>query len=68
LVRTQANGAEREVFVDLSNPADPFGSGPVRSGDLILVDRKRNVFRDIVLPLIGVAGSAASIYLVIKRY
>jgi polysaccharide export outer membrane protein len=67
LVRTQSNGTQREVSVDLSNPADPFGSGPVHSGDLILVDRKRNVLRDIVLPVVGLAGSVASLYLFIDR-
>jgi polysaccharide export outer membrane protein len=67
LVRTQPNGSERELSVDLSNPADPVGSGPVHSGDLILVDRKKNVFRDIVLPVIGLAGSVASLYLFIDR-
>jgi polysaccharide export outer membrane protein len=67
LIRTQPNGSEREVSVDLSNPADPFGSGPVHSGDLILVDRKKNIFRDIVLPVVGLAGSVASLYLFIDR-
>jgi polysaccharide biosynthesis/export protein len=67
LVRTQANGSQREVSVDLSNPADPFGSGPVHSGDLILVDRKKNIFRDIVLPVVGLAGSVASLYLFVDR-
>jgi polysaccharide export outer membrane protein len=67
LVRTQVNGAERELSVDLTNPTDPIGSGPVHSGDLILVDRKKNIFRDIVLPVIGLAGSVASLYLFIDR-
>jgi polysaccharide export outer membrane protein len=67
LVRTQPGGAEREVYVNLEDPSDPFGSGPVRSGDLILVDRKKNVFRDIILPALGLAGSVASLYLFIDR-
>jgi protein involved in polysaccharide export with SLBB domain len=67
LVRTLANGAPREVTFDLRNPADPFGSGPVHSGDLILVDRKKNLFRDVVLPVIGLAGSVASLYLFVDR-
>jgi protein involved in polysaccharide export with SLBB domain len=67
LVRTQANGAEREVYVNLTNPADPFGSGPVHSGDLILVDRKKNMFRDVVLPVVGLAGSLASLWLFVDR-
>lgn len=67
LVRTSASGAEREVYVNLKNPTDPFGSGPVRSGDLILVDRKKSVLRDVVLPVLGLAGSVASLYLFIDR-
>jgi polysaccharide biosynthesis/export protein len=67
LIRTQPNGSQREVYVDLKNPADPIGSGPVRSGDLILVDRKKNILREIVLPVVGLAGSLASLYLFVDR-
>lgn len=67
LIREQPNGVEREVYVNLKNPTDPYGSGPVRSGDLILVDRKRNLLRDVVLPVVGLAGSVASLYLFIDR-
>jgi protein involved in polysaccharide export with SLBB domain len=67
LIRAQPNGVQREVYVNLKNPTDPFGSGPVHSGDLILVDRKRSIFRDIVLPVVGLAGSVASLYLFIDR-
>jgi polysaccharide biosynthesis/export protein len=67
LIREQANGLQRELYVNLKNPTDPFGSAPVHSGDLILVDRKRNLLRDLVLPVIGLAGSVASLYLFIDR-
>jgi len=67
LVRTDASGTQREYFVNLKDPADRLGSGPVRSGDLILVDRRRNILRDIVLPVVGLAGSLASLYLFVDR-
>jgi polysaccharide biosynthesis/export protein len=67
LVRTDAAGEQREIFFDLSEPSDPIGSGPVRSGDLVVVDRKRSIFREVVLPFVGLVGSVASIVLLIDR-
>lgn len=67
LVRTDAAGTQRELYFDLTDPADPIGSGPVRSGDLVLVDRKRSLLRDVVLPVVGLVGSVASIVLLIQR-
>jgi polysaccharide biosynthesis/export protein len=67
LVRTQPGGAQREIFFQLRDPADPIGSGPVHSGDLIVIDRKRSIFREIVLPAVGLVGSVASIVLLIQR-
>ncbi len=67
LVRTDASGTQREIFFDLTEPSDPIGSGPVRSGDLVVVDRKRSIFREVVLPFVGLVGSVASIVLLIDR-
>jgi polysaccharide export outer membrane protein len=67
LVRFDASGAQREIFFELRDPRDPIGSGPVHSGDLIVIDRKRSVFREIVLPAVGLVGSVASIVLLIER-
>jgi hypothetical protein len=39
----------------------------VRSGDQIIVDRRRSFFRDILVPTIGVIGSIASLGLLIDR-
>jgi polysaccharide export outer membrane protein len=68
LVRTGPGGVQHELYVNLRNPTDPLGSGPVRSGDLIVVDRRTSFFRDILLPVIGLAGSVASVVLLIRRY
>ena len=67
LVRTDAAGTQREIYFDLTDPSDAIGSGPVHSGDLIVVDRKRSVLRDVLLPVIGLVGSVASIALLIDR-
>ena len=67
LVRTDAAGTQREIFFDLTDPSDPIGSGPIHSGDLVVVDRKRSLFREVVLPFVGLVGSVASIVLLIDR-
>jgi polysaccharide biosynthesis/export protein len=67
LVRTDAAGTQREIFFDLTDPGDPIGSGPIHSGDLVVVDRKRSIFREVVLPFVGLVGSVASIVLLIDR-
>jgi polysaccharide biosynthesis/export protein len=67
LVRTDAAGSQREMYFDLDDPSDPIGSGPVRSGDLVVVERKRSIFREVVFPFVGLVGSVASIVLLIDR-
>lgn len=67
LVRTETGGAQREIYFDLRDPNDAIGSGPVHSGDLIVIDRKHNLFREVVLPVVGLIGSVASIVLLIQR-
>jgi hypothetical protein len=39
----------------------------VRSGDQIVVDKKKSFFKDIMLPALGVIGSIASLGLLIDR-
>ncbi len=67
LRRTDASGKPREYYFDLNDPTDPVGSNPVHSGDLIVVERKRNLFRELVIPAVGLVGSVASIVLLIDR-
>ena len=67
LVRTDTGGTQREIHFDLRDPRDAIGSGPVHSGDLIVIDRKRSIFREVVLPVVGLIGSVASIVLLIER-
>jgi polysaccharide biosynthesis/export protein len=67
LIRNEG-GTLRELYFNLRDPADRVAAGPVRSGDLIMVDRKKSFFREVLLPTIGVIGSIASLGLLIDRY
>ena len=67
ILRTENNGQVRELVADLNDPKTGAGGSPVLSGDQIVVDRKRNFMKDIVLPTLGVIGSVASIALLVDR-
>jgi polysaccharide biosynthesis/export protein len=67
VLRKDLGGRQREIFVNLLDPQGATGNIRVHSGDQIVVDRRRSLFRDVFLPALGVLGSAASIYLVIDR-
>lgn len=67
ILRSENSGQTREFVVNLNDPATGAGRAPVLSGDQIVVDRKRNFLRDIVLPALGVIGSVASIALLVDR-
>ena len=67
VLRQDASGRQRELYVNLLEPEGTAAATRVHSGDQIVVDKKRSFFRDIFMPTIGVIGSAASIYLVIDR-
>ncbi len=67
VLRRQANGVQRELYVNLLDPEGGTAAIRVHSGDQIVVDRRKSFFRDIFLPGLSVLGSAASIYLLIDR-
>ena len=67
VIRSDAGGSQRVIVVNLQNPDDRLSTSPIRSGDLIVVDRKRSFFKDLFLPAIGVIGSVASVGLLIDR-
>jgi len=67
VLRTETGGQTREFAINLNDPETGAGGTPILSGDQILVDRKRNFLRDIVLPALGVIGSVASIALLVDR-
>jgi polysaccharide export outer membrane protein len=56
-----------EYEVDLTDPSGRWANEPIQSGDQLIVDKKSSVFRNIVLPLISMAGAIASIINVATR-
>jgi polysaccharide export outer membrane protein len=61
-------GGHQEQFkVDLLNPNSTAGTLPIRSGDQIIVDRRRSFARDILIPALGIIGSVASVGLLVDR-
>jgi polysaccharide export outer membrane protein len=52
----------RRYKFDLTSPNTTWARAPVRSGDVIIIARRGHFFRDVILPLVGVAGSVASIW------
>lgn len=68
LVFRDASSRRSEPLVlDLNQPERGVAAMPVRSGDQVLVQRKTNFFRDILLPVVSFAGSVASIAILIDR-
>jgi polysaccharide biosynthesis/export protein len=67
IIRVAASGQQEQLVLNLRDPHGSQGLTPLRSGDQILIDRKKSVFRDILLPAIGVIGSIASLGLLIDR-
>ena len=57
-VRLVADGRVRYIKLD---GYDSSADLPVRSGDQYIVESRSSVFRDVIVPLIGVAGAAAAI-------
>ena len=66
LLRTE-QGQQRQLFINLNDPANGAGMMPVLSGDQIVVDRKRNFMREVLVPTLGIIGSIASLGLLIDR-
>jgi hypothetical protein len=67
ILRTEGGGQIRELVANLNDPETGAGATPVLSGDQIVVDRRRSFLRDVVLPVLGVIGSVASIALLVDR-
>jgi polysaccharide export outer membrane protein len=68
LIRQTPSGQQQQFIVDLTDTKGSAGATALRSGDQIVLDHKRNFFKDFVLPALGVIGSIASIGLLIDRY
>jgi polysaccharide biosynthesis/export protein len=67
LIRGEGSGPQRILYVNLQDPSDALSRSPIRSGDQIVVDRKKSFLKDVMLPALGVIGSIASLGLLIDR-
>ena len=59
--------ASRSITVDLSRPESGAGRLPIRSGDELVVERRRSVFKEYIAPALTVGGATAAIANVIIR-
>jgi protein involved in polysaccharide export with SLBB domain len=67
VVRLDVSGRQEQILVNLTDPTAGYGKIPVKSGDQIIVDRRKSFMRDVLLPTLGVIGSIASLGLLIDR-
>lgn len=63
-VRLQRGGMES--LVDLTLPGEGLADSPIRSGDRIIVDRRRDVMRTYVAPVLSFVGSISSIMILLS--
>jgi polysaccharide export outer membrane protein len=66
VLRMERSGRQEELRVDLRHP-EGLANSPVRSGDLIVVERRVSFVWDILLPGLTIVGSLASIAILIDR-
>jgi polysaccharide export outer membrane protein len=67
VVRLNPSGEQEQLIVNLTDPTAGYGRIPVRSGDQIIVDRRKSFLKDVLLPTLGVIGSIASLGLLVDR-
>lgn len=67
VLRLDPGGQQSQLIVNLSDPTGASSRIPVMSGDQIVVDKKKNFMREVLLPTLGVIGSIASLGLLIDR-
>jgi hypothetical protein len=61
-------GQQQQFTINLQDSKGSPGTTPLRSGDQIVMDRKKSFFKDFLVPALGIIGSIASIGLLIDRY
>ena len=67
LLRSAPDGARSVVKLDLTHPETGPAQTSIRSGDQILVERRRSVFSEVILPTVTVLGAIASIGIFIHQ-
>ena len=64
-IRLTRRGVTRTI--DLANTAARSSQLPIESGDEIVVERRRAVFREVITPVITIIGAAAAVTTAIVR-
>jgi polysaccharide export outer membrane protein len=67
VLRFGPGGQQEQLKLDLLSSNSNAGALPIRSGDQIIVDRRRSFTRDILIPALGIIGSVASVGLLVDR-
>jgi protein involved in polysaccharide export with SLBB domain len=67
LLRLSSDRAAGNLLLNLSDVKSSQGTLALRSGDQIIVDRKRSFFKDFLIPALGIVGSIASLGLLVDR-
>ena len=67
VLRLEPNGQQTQMTLDLQGAGSNDGTLPIRSGDQIVVDKKKSFARDILVPALGIIGSIASVGLLVDR-
>jgi len=68
LLRGGANGGQTQVRLDLTRLESGAAQMSIRSGDQILVERRRSIFSQVILPSVTVIGALASVGIFIHQY
>ena len=68
LLRGGANGGHTQVRLDLTRLESGAAQMSIRSGDQILVERRRSIFSQVILPAVTVIGALASVGIFIHQY
>jgi polysaccharide biosynthesis/export protein len=68
LLRGGATGGHTQVRLNLTLLETGAAQMPIRSGDQILVERKRSIFSQLILPAVTVIGTLASVGIFIHQY
>lgn len=58
---------DQSYALDLTDPAAPWTTAPIRSGDRIIIGRKRNLFFGVILPLVTASAAVASLISVLRK-
>jgi polysaccharide export outer membrane protein len=67
IIRLTPSGQQQQIVLDLTDRQGSAGTTPLRSGDQIVIDRKKSFMKDILIPALGIIGSVASVGLLIDR-